>query len=353
MTSESLPQIDDVDALTGALRRCRVLLDERVTAVAVESARTTVLSEITRLRLTYNGAAPTAPASLIVKTGRPERRTSGWDGGRQEVAFYNQVGAVTPAGLLPRCFAAMWDEATNDWRLLLEDLGDSHFVATTWPLPPAREVCERILRAWARFHAHWWDDERLGVAVGQWDNSASVEAYLTLLRETFVQFVDRFEDLLSSPRRALYEAVLDQAPRLLARVGARRNVTIVHGDAHVWNCFLPRDIGGDVRLFDWDSWRLGVATDDLAYMMAMHWYPDRRSRMERPLLDIYHTALQAHGVEGYDRQALGDDYRLSVLWQVQTPLWQAGANIPPLIWWNNLERIFLAVDDLGCRELLE
>ena len=23
------------------------------------------------------------------------------------------------------------------------------------------------------------------------------------------------------------------------------------------------------------------------------------------------------------------------------------------VWWNNLERIFLAIDDLGCRELLE
>jgi hypothetical protein len=24
-----------------------------------------------------------------------------------------------------------------------------------------------------------------------------------------------------------------------------------------------------------------------------------------------------------------------------------------VIWWNNLERIFMAVDDLGCRELLD
>jgi hypothetical protein len=27
-------------------------------------------------------------------------------------------------------------------------------------------------------------------------------------------------------------------------------------------------------------------------------------------------------------------------------------DIPPVIWWNNLERILLAVDDLGCRDLL-
>jgi hypothetical protein len=34
---------------------------------------------------------------------------------------------------------------------------------------------------------------------------------------------------------------------------ARRNVTIVRGDSHVWNIFLPRTGGNDdVRIFDWD-----------------------------------------------------------------------------------------------------
>jgi hypothetical protein len=32
----------------------------------------------------------------------------------------------------------------------------------------------------------------------------------------------------------------------------------------------------------------------------------------------------------------------------------AGAiDLPPLIWWSHLERIMLAVDDVGCRDLLD
>jgi len=42
-----------------------------------------------------------------------------------------------------------------------------------------------------------------------------------------------------------------------------------------------------------------------------------------------------------------------VLWQISKPVRQWTAQIPPVIWWNNLERIFLAVDDLGCRDLLD
>jgi hypothetical protein len=61
----------------------------------------------------------------------------------------------------------------------------------------------------------------------------------------------------------------------------------------------------------------------------------------------------AHGVSDYDRSALTDDYRVSALWQITWPLWQAAYDMPPVIWWNNLERVMLAVDDLGCRDLFE
>jgi hypothetical protein len=87
-------------------------------------------------------------------------------------------------------------------------------------------------------------------------------------------------------------------------------------------------------------------------MIAMHWYPDRRRSFEGPLLDRYYRELLARGVKNYDRRALADDYRLSVLERIMTPVWQSANSIPPVIWWNNLERIFLAVDDLDCRELL-
>ncbi len=194
----------------------------------VESARTTELSRIIRLRLTYEPAAGDAPSSLILKTARP-------------------------------------------------------------------------------------------ASVGAWIAAEATERDLQTLAERLERFIDFVGDRLSRERRALFELLLQAAPRLLARYHTHRNVTIVQGDAHVWNSFLPRDGGDDVRLFDWDLWRIDVASDDLAYMMAMYWYPDlRRRRMERSLLDRYHAALVAGGVHGDDRRALDDDYRLSVLWHITT-----------------------------------
>jgi hypothetical protein len=172
------------------------------------------------------------------------------------------------------------------------------------------------------------------------------------LLKKVVQFAERLGDRLSPERRDLYQRLIDAGPRLNRRYHSHRDMTIVQGDAHVWNVFLPQTGGGDLRIFDWDSWRVDVGTDDLAYMMALHWFPDHRRRNERRLLDHYHAELLAHGVTGYDRRALDDDYRLSALWQIATPVWQAAYNIPAWIWWPHLERIFMAIDDLGCRELL-
>ena len=138
--------------------------------------------------------------------------TGRWNGGRQEVAFYGEIVSAMPAGLTPRCFEADWNEHTQDWRLLLEDLTDSHQIATTWPLPPTREQCEKIIGTWARFHAHWWDDPRLGASIGRWADTAAVEGYLRRLAERIGQFADRLGDRLPRERRHFLESLLAEAP---------------------------------------------------------------------------------------------------------------------------------------------
>ncbi len=57
-------------------------------------------------------------------------------------------------------------------------------------------------------------------------------------------------------------------------------------------------------------------------------------------------------MSGYDRQALDDDYRWSVLLGMLRPIWQATGGLPARVWWPNLERNALACEDLGCAELL-
>jgi hypothetical protein len=352
MTTESLPAAVEPAAMTKALRRCGVLGDAAVRNVAVESSRATIVSRIIRLRVEYDGDAGGAPETMILKMGLPRS-----DGGiglscQREITFYAEIAALTPERLIPKCFDAHWDADRGAGHILMEDLTDTHDLPTTWPLPPTVPQCERILAARARFHAAWWDDPRLGTAIGVRHDDTTAAAYVNARTAEFTRFADLLGERLSKERRDIYERFLGAAPRLLGRHRSHRNVTIAQGDSHVWNTFLPRDGGDDVRLFDWENWSVNLGTNDLAYMMSTHWYPERRRRVEQPLLDHYHRVLLEHGVQGYGRDDLREDYRLSALMQIVIPVLQAAHEIPPIIWWGHLERVMLAFDDLGCGDLL-
>ncbi|MCP3370309.1 phosphotransferase [Bradyrhizobium cajani] len=353
MTNPQLSAVAEPAYLTAALRRAGALDAGAVREVKVLHQRDTLVSHIVRLGLRYVGESVGAPQSLILKTAHAAFAKTLANGGRNEVAFYTKLAPIMPSGLVPRCFDGNFDEESQAWHLLAEDLTDTHEIATQWPLSPSREQAMAIVTTLARMHAAWWDHADLGDTVGTWMSTDDS----TRLMETFAGHYDRFADLLgdrlSEERRILYRRFIEQSDRLFERYHSRRHLTIAHGDAHIWNFLLPRAGANDsVRIFDFDQWRINVPTGDLAYMMATQWYPDRRQALERPLLNLYHETLMQHGVTGYTRGALDRDYRQSVLWHITKPVWQWSVNIPPVIWWNNLERVMMAVEDLGCEELL-
>jgi hypothetical protein len=345
------PPAADASYLTQTLRRTGVLVDGEVSRVEILEAADHMVSRAFRLRLQYRGAAPDAPARMFLKVPTGQRPTVPGSNLPKEIAFYTQVWH-SPAGCVPRCFEAQWDAATGRSHILLEDLAESHFTATAWPIAPELAHCERMVRALAGWHAAWWRDPRLGGAVGVWPDAAAAADWADRFAGQVERFCAEAGDWLSLQRRDFLRSLVRQAPRVFAH-GDRRPMTLIHGDAHAWNCFLAKDprAARDVW-FDWDNWRVDAGAGDLAYLIALHWYPERRQRFEMPLLDLYRDELVAAGVTDYDRADLQDDYRLAVLWQVATPVKQYAGGLPPLVWWSHLERILMAVDDLGCRELL-
>jgi hypothetical protein len=95
-----------------------------------------------------------------------------------------------------------------------------------------------------------------------------------------------------------------------------------------------------------------LAPKDLAHMMAVFWFPERRRALELPLLRRWHARLCERGVAGYPWERCWHDYRLSVLRKLFHPAWQWETGQHPNLWWNHLERVMAAYRDLRCDELL-
>lgn len=350
MSTDAMPATE-AEHLTWVLRQNHDFRSVHVRAVTVAKETVKQRSRTLRLYLDHDGAGGTTPASVILKTGHLDGSGRPAYANRREVTFYRDVAPTLPPDVVPRCFEAVHATDTASWYLLLEDLTDSHALASEHPLPPAIAQCEAVVRAWARLHAAHWGDKNLSASWRALAEPTRIVAPVEAADQVG-RFVDTYPDVLSPERVRLFERLVDKLPDLLGD-GAGRCLTLVHGDAHWWNCFVPRPgVRDGVRLFDWEGWGLDSAAMDLAYMLAMLWFPDRRRRTEQPLLDLYHAELLAGGVVRYDRRVLEDDYRLSVLLLLLRPIGQAAYGIPARVWWPNLERIVLAVDDLGCRDLL-
>lgn len=161
---------------------------------------------------------------------------------------------------------------------------------------------------------------------------------------------DRLGDRLLGDRRRLYERFF-AALTHFTRLATAENLSVVHGDAHVRNVFLANG---------WPRWRRAfVRLGRLAAQSAS----DRPCLHDGNLMVSRTPALRAVvarplsrdparlRVKGYDRALLDRDYRLAVLIQMTMPI-LINIGVPARHWMYSFERIKVAVDDPGCRDLL-
>ena len=310
-------------------------LHHTVTDLHIDLELETPISKLVFLKVTYE--APTdLPRHLVVKSPLKVENS--------EVQFYRQLAPVMETPPLVRCFASIEDTNT----IVLEDLRSTHD-NPPWPVPPSRTQCERAVEALAHVHAHWWESPELGREVGKPNTTESLTTMVQGIAAHLPSFFDTFGDALSVETRNVYERVFSSSLKPWLRLTDPSALTVIHGDAHTWNFLFPRAGDGPAFLFDWQVWHVDVGARDLAFLMALHWYPSRRRELERPLLHHYHANLRR---TDYSLDELWLDYRCCVVRNLTFPIifWSRG--VKPEYWWHRLECAVAAYLDLGCEELI-
>jgi hypothetical protein len=342
------------DWLTARLRENGYLLQGEVSKLSLKNFKT-FFSNIYRLEVVYStDSTGTLPSKLLLKIPFPENLAA-LNMGRDEVAVYRALTKAMSDPPVARCFDSAYSTNSHRSHLLIEDLSDSHYQPEI-PVPPSRRHCELCVETLSQFHAFWWKHPDLGTKLGQLFDEASLLELDGLLSAALSDFIEFMGDRLSLSRRKAYEHAITILPvfwerRLMSVEGN----TLIHGDAHLWNFLHPKDVErGRAFLIDLaTSNRIRPPTNDLAYMMALQWFPERRALMEETLLKHYHEALTSHGVEDYSWEDCQLDYRYSVVTHLFTPVLQwHSKQIPATVWWYNFERISEAYKDWRCDELL-
>jgi aminoglycoside phosphotransferase (APT) family kinase protein len=266
-----------------------------------------------RADLTYSTACSSAPDSVVVKlpAETPESLETARRGRlyEREFRFFTDLAPRTDVRA-PRCYAAAFDPATDDYALVFEDVSGRLEADQLdgCPLPQAALV----LRQLARLHASWWQHPRL--SDNDWLTTFTSEHRLANLHRLLIDgwppLCAELGDRLPADADTVGARVADAFVTTLRRFDAHPQ-TLLHGDARMDNFMFDAGVvRAPVVLLDWQNVGRGPAIADLGYFLAQNLTAGAIRAHAHDLMADYHAELRGHGVTGYSLEQLTDS-----LWQ--------------------------------------
>jgi hypothetical protein len=262
---------------------------------------------------------------LALKVYHPDS----FDAGLNEAVLYQEVGGEIPA---PRCHDLLIDFDRRYCHLLFDSLAPSHRPMNRLMQP---DELDGTLCALAALHGRFWGDARLDAPHWQVPHGGTVRMIqalpragleaisLWLLDEVIPTFVEGRGEILPPGWLPLFEAAAASWPDLYGeRLAGGRDRTLVHGDCHWENVFVPRAGGGPPLFIDWECAKVAPAAYDVAYLLIAARSTAQRRELEPRVLERYRALLDGR----YSREALEADYRLAVV-----------ANVFVALAWNRVQ----------------
>ena len=263
-----------------------------------------IIAMVTRVRLTTDSGNP---RSVIAKfpspnpTNRAVAHTYNMYG--REVMFYQSL-ADKVSIRVPHCFFAAIDSATNDFVLLLEDLGHLRIGDQVAGCTPAE--ARAVLSAIAGLHASTWQTTRFPGLISH-NNPAQREGMIAAFEAGWPAVNARFPELIPAKASIAAEKMPGSVGRLLDEM-CRDPICMAHVDVRLDNIFFD---GDDLVFVDWQSVCTSAPEQDLAYFVTQSVPPAVRAQED--LVAYYHAELARHGVDyGLDR--CRERYRVSALY---------------------------------------
>lgn len=302
--------------LTTQLRKRSVIADEQ-TIVAVERQQVGegvgMMSELSRLVLTYDTNSQDAPRTVIAKypSQNPTNRevAMSYNLYEREVRYFVELDPLTAA----KCPVQYIAELDGDnFLLLMQDLadyrcGDQIEGATL-------EETTAAIDELVKLHAAFWQRVDDVDWVPHIANSYHAQNMADLIRIGWPNMVAAFGSFLPSHIVDMADRFFAAMPKLQARVD-EPPVTLLHGDFRMENLLFGTELDHHpLAIIDWQGPLLGQGMVDVALMLAQSTKTAVRRAHERDLVERYVAGLAEAGVEGFTLDKAWDDYRMAILY---------------------------------------
>jgi len=315
-----------------------------------------LMSSIARAVLTFNsGKQQPVIVKCIARTDN-SALSKGLNFYKNEVNFYLHLAEQTPIPI-PRALYAAVDPATQDFLLVLEDLGDAatgdQLVGCT------RDQLDVAFRRAAELHGTFWGRAtEFDFLHYQIDMRTILFRRDAIFRPGVAPCMSNFTEHFTGNRADVVRKIADQYIDLfLNALGGEP--TIVHGDYRTDNMFwVEKDGKPDIIAFDWQNTMGGNGTHDIAYFCSQSADPQLHGEAQMAALRLYHDTLLDHGVSNFSFDECLERYRHNLLVTMITPIAICGTldqgNARGVeLGRTILGRSFSALESMDCAALLK
>ena len=344
--------------LTLILKNKGYLSQGKVTKILEKKSQEVLTSHMYFLDLKFSTDAQKRPSSseIVVKITKLNDEFKIF--GRQEAKFYAII-AQNMIGLpIPTCYDAKFSDETGLSHIILEDISKTHATLSDYPLRliPSKYHFEKAIDSLAEIHAFWWDHKDLEKLSKQ--SRGPLTLFLSMVKEeVFECFLEDIGDKMSANRKSLLKAIFSLFPQVVYERIVKKNLTLIHNDAHLGQFFYPKDKFKEkykTILGDWQGWNIGLGSNDLAYMIGLNLFPDYRHLIEENLIRRYYNHLEKSGIKNYSWDDCWYDYKLSNFLNIYTCIrWWKTNMVSPFYFWVRLQTSISTIEDLNCMDLLE
>lgn len=274
------------------------------------SEGTGVIAWVMRLALQTGASHPDTVIAKFPSPAQANRDVAKlYDMYQREVEFYRDI-ASRIALRTPHCYHASFDAQTQNFVLLMEDIG--HMRIGDQVQGCSLTEAKAVLDALATLHGSGWGSNAFP-ALRSHNNPTQAGGMAAGIGVGWPVILEQFGDLVPGPAHDAVARLPAALPRLLEQM-CQAPVCLSHADVRLDNIFFDAE-DASALFVDWQSVCTSAPEHDLAYFLTQSLTDEIRNAED--LVAYYHQALCAAGVQGYsldqcrERTALSAAYLLS------------------------------------------
>lgn len=197
-----------------------------------------------------------------------------------------------------------------------------------------RKSYQSILKEVAKWHTAFWENHDAFGKVGlDWrlKSKENLMAHISMMEKDFKKYKrkeeagkipkvwetaeTRFENHITLQQLDYFTDAIERLKNeywqlVESRFHTGKNITVIHGDMHPGTVNIPKSPDKTIKFDGLQTVRMGLPTEDLAMLIALHIEPDRKKA--QLLLDFYYSCL-CEGVKDYSYETFMNDYKIAIM----------------------------------------